>query len=99
MSKLELMSFAHGLPPVSSSGARVLLLGTMPGKSLRLGRYYAHTRNSFWALMDDILDIESKLDYEARLQCLRDAGVRGWRFVDDAVTKPRCPWEWCAHGQ
>lgn len=73
--------------PVVSPDTRLLLLGSLPGEaSLRAVRYYAHPQNQFWKLTGAVIgdgDLHG-LDYEARLDRLRAAGVGLWDVVADA---------------
>lgn len=42
----------YSFPPIDPKGARLLILGTLPGEeSLRLQQYYGFARNHFWALI------------------------------------------------
>lgn len=69
----------QGLKPVSTSDARVLVLGTMPGKrSLASGRYYEHPRNAFWKIAAQLLGIDATADYGARCTALCSAKVALW---------------------
>ncbi len=70
----------HSLPPVVSSNARLLILGSMPGvRSLEIGQYYAHPRNHFWPILSDILKLPlSAASYEKRLAAVTSHGIALW---------------------
>ena len=73
----EISSF----PPSAAPGAKVLLLGSMPGEeSLRRGEYYAHPRNAFWKIMGILFDFDPALPYpeRERLAVLRGRGIALW---------------------
>lgn len=69
-------------PPIWASGARVLVLGTLPGAaSLAAGEYYAHPRNLFWNLMGEFFDAGRAWPYAIRARRLARAGVAVWDVV------------------
>lgn len=72
--------------PVVDDRTRVLILGSLPGEaSLAAGQYYAHPRNTFWRLMDEVTGGEiSGLAYDDRLVALRTAGVGLWDVIASA---------------
>ncbi len=71
-----------GLPAVADGNARVLVLGSMPGAaSLQQARYYAHPRNRFWPLMQQLCGIEAEAAYAVRLKTLQDAGIGVWDVI------------------
>lgn len=69
----------HSFSPIADTSARVLILGSMPGKeSLRAQQYYAHPRNAFWMIMGELFGAAPTLAYESRVQILKSAGVAVW---------------------
>jgi len=69
----------QSFPPVENPTARILILGSIPGKeSLQAGQYYAHPRNAFWPIMGKLVGAEPTLPYEARLQKLRSSNIALW---------------------
>ena len=61
-----------GLPPIEPAGARVLILGSLPGaESVRLQQYYGHRQNLFWKLMPLVLSEPAVDDYAARVEMLK----------------------------
>ncbi len=78
----------RSFPPVSSPDARVLILGSMPGKmSLEKRQYYGHPLNAFWKIMGEIAAANPDLPYEKRLDALRASGIALWDVVDSCVRK------------
>lgn len=69
----------HSFSPLAAPGARILVLGNMPGvASLQAQRYYAHTRNAFWAVMGELFGFDPASPYQHRVTALTGAGVAVW---------------------
>ncbi len=80
------MSQVFSFPPVADAKARVLILGSMPGRrSLELNQYYAHKQNSFWRIIGDIAGFDPKLDYEGKLSGMQQAGIALWDVLHSCV--------------
>ncbi len=76
------MELSQGFPPVSRPDARLLILGSMPGKaSLDAAEYYAFPRNAFWRIMGELFGAGPELDYPSRLQQLISQRVALWDVI------------------
>lgn len=73
------MTLAHSFAPVIAKGARLLVLGSMPGKvSLAAHQYYAHPRNLFWPFMSALVGVDELADYQSRCERLTAQRVAVW---------------------
>ena len=76
----------EGFAPIAGRGARVLVLGSMPGEaSLRAGQYYAHPHNAFWKLMGALFGAGPELPYADRVGLLKRHGVAVWDVLASCV--------------
>ncbi len=70
---------ARGFPPIADAGARVLILGSLPGlRSIDAGEYYAHPRNAFWPVIEQLFGIPAAAAYAERVSGLKKCGVAVW---------------------
>ena len=90
----QVVSHCRSFAPYARRGARVLVLGSMPGaESLRRRQYYAFPRNAFWGIMGEICGFfppggvglpsdpiarALAVPYPRRLQVLARRGVALW---------------------
>ena len=73
------MSRVHSFPPLADAQARLLILGSMPGRaSLQANQYYAHPRNAFWPIMGSLIGFAADDPYQRRCDALLAAGVALW---------------------
>jgi len=72
-----------GFPPIARADARILILGSLPGRrSLKMCQYYAHDRNAFWPIMAATCGVSG--DYEQRCRLLVDARIALWDVLKHA---------------
>jgi double-stranded uracil-DNA glycosylase len=72
----------HSFPASASNNARILILGSIPGKaSLIAQQYYAHPRNQFWPIICELLELNPNAGYAERISALNTAGVALWDVV------------------
>jgi hypoxanthine-DNA glycosylase len=75
-----------GFPPIARTHARVLVLGSLPGRmSLERQQYYAQPRNAFWRIVEALWGIPLALPYEERTRRLALERVALWDVCAAAV--------------
>ena len=74
-----------GFLPIATPAARVLILGSLPGReSLERREYYASGSNAFWGVMGKLADAAPNLQYELRCRRLVKAGIALWDVCHSA---------------
>jgi TDG/mug DNA glycosylase family protein len=72
--------------PIADAKARVLILGSMPGKaSLAAGQYYAHAQNLFWRILGEITGAAPSLAYATRARALKSHRIALWDVLESCT--------------
>ena len=75
---------SRGFPPIACNDARVLILGSLPGQaSLQACEYYAHPRNAFWMIMEEIAGATGS--YASRCRSLQEGRIAVWDVLSRSV--------------
>jgi len=83
---MEASSFSQSFPPLIGKEARVLILGSLPGKeSLRKQEYYAHPRNAFWPILFQLFAGQFSTAYQARVDFAKSQHVALWDVCQSAI--------------
>lgn len=73
------MTTIYSFPAIVGNNARILILGSIPGKaSLQAGQYYAHPRNQFWPILGELVGASPELEYVERTRILKSEGIALW---------------------
>jgi TDG/mug DNA glycosylase family protein len=79
------MMRSYSFAAVADARARVLVLGSLPGRtSLAKHQYYALPQNSFWKIMGALFGFAHAAPYAQRLARLRASGVALWDVCHSA---------------
>ena len=80
------MNTVISFSPVSDKNAKVLILGSMPGEeSLKKNQYYAHPRNCFWYIIQEMLNGSVEINYEERKEILKENRIALWDVLKACV--------------
>ena len=86
MPKVRRKARVRSFAPIAGRGARILILGSMPGvASLKENRYYAHPHNAFWPIMGKLLGFEPSAPYQRRTRALKAARIAVWDVLHSCV--------------
>jgi hypoxanthine-DNA glycosylase len=76
---------SESFPPIAAEGARVLILGSLPGtRSLAEQQYYAQPQNAFWKIMGELFGAGPDLPYATRTERLSASGIALWDVIASA---------------
>ena len=80
------MKGVSGFAPIASSGAKLLVLGSLPSQlSLQKQQYYGNPQNKFWQLMGELFAAGPALPYAERVDRLAACGVAVWDVLRSSV--------------
>lgn len=73
----------NGFEPIIGKNARIVVLGTLPGReSLRLRQYYADPGNTFWFIVEKLFGLIGS--YQDRVQGLITNRIAIWDVLERA---------------
>jgi len=77
---------SRGFAPIAQSDATTLILGSLPSvRSIQLGEYFAHPRNTFWRIMAEAIQVDPANSYAQRVASLLAARIAVWDVLEHAV--------------
>ena len=80
------MSVLQCFSPVADAKARVLILGSMPGKaSLAAQEYYAYPQNAFWKIISELLLNDPLKSYAHKIEALISNGIALWDVMQSCT--------------
>lgn len=71
--------YAESFPPIINRSAKLLILGTMPGRiSLDAQQYYANKHNAFWRVIFGMFDAQVPDSYKERISFVKKQNIAVW---------------------
>ncbi len=68
--------------PIAGENSRVLILGSMPGRtSLSMQQYYAYPRNRFWKMLSLLFNESVPENYEGKITFLKEKNIALWDVI------------------
>lgn len=75
------MTYAHPFPPIIDENTRILFLGSFPSiASFEHSFYYAHPRNAFWSIMEEIFRVTFRDNEDKKCFCIEE-GIGLWDVI------------------
>jgi len=82
------MNRINSFPPIVDEHSQILILGSVPGvKSLQMEQYYAHPQNQFWKILFHLFDEAFSLDYQERINLLKEKKIALWDVIESCERK------------
>ncbi len=79
--------YIHPFEPIIDENSKVLILGTFPSlDSFFNNFYYAHKKNQFWKIMEELFDLELKRVDEKK-QFLKEKKIALWDMIKSCKRK------------
>lgn len=76
-----MQSYTHPFSAICDNTTRVLILGSFPSiASFEQSFYYAHPRNAFWPIMEEIFNIRLESNEAKKAFCL-EKGIGLWDVI------------------
>lgn len=74
-------SYSHPFPPLLDQNTRILFLGSFPSiASFEQSFYYAHPRNAFWPIIEEIFNVRLETNDAKKAFCL-ERGIGLWDVI------------------
>lgn len=68
--------------PIVTNNSKILILGSYPSiKSFEKSQYYANPKNKFWDIIQDILNCNKDLNYDERVELIKNNNIALWDVV------------------
>ncbi|MCX6062053.1 MAG: DNA-deoxyinosine glycosylase [Campylobacterales bacterium] len=75
------MTYSHPFPPILDENTQILFLGSFPSiASFEHSFYYAHPRNTFWSIMEEIFGV-TFYDNENKINFCIEKGIGLWDVI------------------